>query len=399
MPMVWRTLHTLEFLIKHHAVEFSASEIAHVYNLRGHGSSRFLFQIKPGMTHLILKTTQNDSNWKNSIFFVRRDSIPEGDKLSIKWIVKGRILPSSKFDILAPPTPGTAKKVAALFGFEPIERTFRFKAPLLEVEPDISFSESTMSGLRKSSSKFSLDDIDSMVSKGKVVKKEAEAVPAPVSKLSAPNPDTSTVKPSSSKKRNIQDPVDLNIRNCTDFFDAHKKLHNFNHLLVKEMELCIEKLADSQKNKAAKGKRLLDVTKELHQIKAELQEAYLQHVRDIDASNEQAYAWDVEGWKRLVVELTLEKDAGKVVAKDQVQGSVMVVEEHEAASAGKMVDQGNEVAFDYPAMIVLEIECVCRNLRYAGYLNVGEMANLCLVLGSLEILLARHEFLVKVGVI
>ncbi|KAI3732509.1 hypothetical protein L1987_63714 [Smallanthus sonchifolius] len=290
---------------------------------------------------------------------------------------------SPKFDTLAPPTPDTAKKVAAFFSFEPIERTIRFKAPLLKVNSEASFSESTMSGLRKSSSKFALNDIDSMVSKGKVVKKEAKAVPTLVAKQSAPKTDTSTIKASSSKKRKIQDPVDLNIRDCTDFFDSHEKLHNFNHLaldkvigfhehLVKEMELCKHKLTDSQKNEAAKGKKVLDVTKELHQIKAELQEVHLQRDRDIDESNEHAQAsaaisifqsrikmakeaedknfdrstWDVEEWKRLVAELggelISEKDAGKVVAEEEVQGLAQVAEENDIEGAGKQVDQGNE---------------------------------------------------------
>ncbi|KAI3744472.1 hypothetical protein L1987_57553 [Smallanthus sonchifolius] len=162
MPMIWQTLHTLEILIRHHAHDFSVSKLAYVYNLRSHGSSRFLFQIKSGQNHMILKTTQNDSNWKNHFFFVRRDSIPGGDKFPVKWIMK---VPS--FSELAPPTPNTARRVAFFYGLEPIERTFKLRVPLVKANSKTYPSGSEMSCIRKSNSKFALDDIDNMISIGK----------------------------------------------------------------------------------------------------------------------------------------------------------------------------------------------------------------------------------------
>ncbi|MFS7888193.1 hypothetical protein Hanom_Chr00s000001g01592071 [Helianthus anomalus] len=59
----------------------SLSELSYLYSLVTHDSSRFLFKTKPHQPLPILKTTQNNSTWKNQFFFVRRDSIPNGGSL------------------------------------------------------------------------------------------------------------------------------------------------------------------------------------------------------------------------------------------------------------------------------------------------------------------------------
>ncbi|KAI3732606.1 hypothetical protein L1987_63812 [Smallanthus sonchifolius] len=225
--------------------------------------------------------------------------------------------------------------------------------------------------------------VDGETERTKLSKKEAKPVATPAVKSIVPKPETSTAKPSSCKKRKITEPAKLSIQECNDFFDAHKKLHHFSHQaldkmvefysqLAKELDMCKQKLADSQKGEAAKGKKLLEVTKELNKTKAELQDTHLQHARDSEESNEQAKAsatisifqamikmakeaedkdfdrsaWDVEEWKRLVAELggelVSEEDARKVVAKDEVQGSAKVAEEYKAVDAGKVVDQGSD---------------------------------------------------------
>ena len=91
MPMVWRTFFTLEEIIRSQSVDFGVSELADVYNLVTHGSSRFVLKLKPDRSRLILKSTQNDPHWRHQFFFVRRDSIPEGESLPRKWVTKGRI--------------------------------------------------------------------------------------------------------------------------------------------------------------------------------------------------------------------------------------------------------------------------------------------------------------------
>lgn len=91
MPMVWRILLVIHKVNNSHSLNLGIPELAQIYNLRSHGSSRFLFQVKSGHSHLVLRATQNDPNWKGRFFFVRRDSIPNGNNLPTLWIKKGRI--------------------------------------------------------------------------------------------------------------------------------------------------------------------------------------------------------------------------------------------------------------------------------------------------------------------
>ncbi|MFS8004478.1 hypothetical protein Hanom_Chr13g01226321 [Helianthus anomalus] len=67
------------------------SELSQLYNLVSYGSHRFLLKHKSGQPHPILKTTKNDTNWRNHFFFVSRDSIPDGKDPRKRWITQGRI--------------------------------------------------------------------------------------------------------------------------------------------------------------------------------------------------------------------------------------------------------------------------------------------------------------------
>ncbi|MFS7964196.1 hypothetical protein Hanom_Chr08g00747351 [Helianthus anomalus] len=78
MPMLWRALYTIEETIKAEDLDFNLSELLYLYPLVTHDSIRFLFKAKPHELLAILKTTQNDSTWRNQFFFVRRDSISHG---------------------------------------------------------------------------------------------------------------------------------------------------------------------------------------------------------------------------------------------------------------------------------------------------------------------------------
>ncbi|MFS7939231.1 hypothetical protein Hanom_Chr05g00449241 [Helianthus anomalus] len=84
-------LHTLENIIEQEGIEIGMSELTELYNLMSYGSHRFLFKHKPGDPHPILKTTKNDTHWKNCFFFVRRDFIPDGKDLPKEWTTHGRI--------------------------------------------------------------------------------------------------------------------------------------------------------------------------------------------------------------------------------------------------------------------------------------------------------------------
>ncbi|KAJ0576460.1 hypothetical protein HanIR_Chr05g0224691 [Helianthus annuus] len=91
MPMLWRVLFTLEQIIEHEGINIGLSELSHMYNMVSHGSHRFLFKHKPQKPHPLLKVTKNDTHWRNQFFFVRRDSIPDGNFFPKKWNTQGRI--------------------------------------------------------------------------------------------------------------------------------------------------------------------------------------------------------------------------------------------------------------------------------------------------------------------
>ena len=89
--MIWRTLFTIEEIIRKEGIKFTVAELSHLYNLVTHGSSRFLLKSKPHQALPILKATQNDHSWRNQFVFVLRDSIPGGKDLPVYWVSKGRI--------------------------------------------------------------------------------------------------------------------------------------------------------------------------------------------------------------------------------------------------------------------------------------------------------------------
>ncbi|KAJ0780906.1 hypothetical protein HanPI659440_Chr06g0243111 [Helianthus annuus] len=91
-PMLWRVLYTLEQIIAKEDISLGLTELHHLYNLVSHGSHRFHFKAKPQHPHPLLKTMKNDTNWRNQFFFVRKDSIPNGNSFPKKWNLKGRIL-------------------------------------------------------------------------------------------------------------------------------------------------------------------------------------------------------------------------------------------------------------------------------------------------------------------
>ncbi|MFS7952707.1 hypothetical protein Hanom_Chr07g00610091 [Helianthus anomalus] len=65
MRMLWRVLYTLKQIISDEGLDFNLSELSHLYALVSHGSHRFLFKAKPHQPLPILKTTKNDTSWKN----------------------------------------------------------------------------------------------------------------------------------------------------------------------------------------------------------------------------------------------------------------------------------------------------------------------------------------------
>ncbi|KAF5778833.1 hypothetical protein HanXRQr2_Chr12g0552221 [Helianthus annuus] len=91
MPMIWRVLYTFERIIEHEGIDLGMAELAELYDLTTFGSHRYLLKRKAGEDHPVLKVTKNDTNWKRRFFFVRRDTIPNGEDLPKEWATHGRI--------------------------------------------------------------------------------------------------------------------------------------------------------------------------------------------------------------------------------------------------------------------------------------------------------------------
>ncbi|KAJ0804596.1 hypothetical protein HanPI659440_Chr02g0039831 [Helianthus annuus] len=163
MPILWRALFTIEEILEEEDLDFGLSELAYLYSLVTHGSSRFLFKAKFYQPLPILKTTQNDSTWKNQFFFVRRDSIPNGDSLPKNWILK-----VTNFARLAE-LPGTEESVFAFLPLDRLVRTFNFIIMDSQEEEEVYTSSSynmssAQKSANKSATKFGLDDIDNILS-------------------------------------------------------------------------------------------------------------------------------------------------------------------------------------------------------------------------------------------
>ncbi|MFS7956031.1 hypothetical protein Hanom_Chr07g00649781 [Helianthus anomalus] len=153
MPMVWRVLYTLEHIVEHEV---------------SHGSHRFLFKSKPQQPPPILKTTKNDTNWRNQFFFVRRDSIPNGSHLPKKWNIDAITLSHIQ------ESPVTKERIEAFWKLDPAIRTFPPRSKDPEEIPSTSHTMSSASKSSMSASRFSVADLQDIVSP-RSIKKELAA--------------------------------------------------------------------------------------------------------------------------------------------------------------------------------------------------------------------------------
>ena len=92
MPIIWCVLYWINQLNQSKKLYIGVEELASVYDLSTYGSSRFLFKVKSGQNHLVLKSKRNDGPWKERFFFVKRASIPDGKLWPQEWILQGRVL-------------------------------------------------------------------------------------------------------------------------------------------------------------------------------------------------------------------------------------------------------------------------------------------------------------------
>ncbi|MFS7898888.1 hypothetical protein Hanom_Chr00s033669g01771091 [Helianthus anomalus] len=85
-----RVLILLNQIKTFHVPDLCIEGIPIAYRLRSHGNSRFSL-FSTSINPFILKVTKNEYEWKRKFFFVRRDSIAEGDNLPVKWLTTCRI--------------------------------------------------------------------------------------------------------------------------------------------------------------------------------------------------------------------------------------------------------------------------------------------------------------------
>ncbi|KAJ0610796.1 hypothetical protein HanHA300_Chr01g0007861 [Helianthus annuus] len=98
MPMVWRVLTVLNQIKTFHFPDLCIEDIPIAYRLRSYGNSRFLL-FSTSNNPLILKVTKNEDEWKRKFFFVRRDSIAEGNSLPVKWLTTDPVKLPQVFDL------------------------------------------------------------------------------------------------------------------------------------------------------------------------------------------------------------------------------------------------------------------------------------------------------------
>ncbi|MFS7947912.1 hypothetical protein Hanom_Chr06g00553721 [Helianthus anomalus] len=135
MPMLWRVLYTLDQIINNEGIDLGLTELNHLYNLVSHGF-RFLFKAKLQHPHPLLKVTKNDTNWGNQLFFVRRDSIPNGNHLPKKWNLKAVSL-TTLMD-----RPATTESLAAFWALDSTVRTYHPKIKDSEEASSTSYNMS-----------------------------------------------------------------------------------------------------------------------------------------------------------------------------------------------------------------------------------------------------------------
>jgi hypothetical protein len=147
MPIIWRVLYWINQMNQNKKLNIGIGELASVYDLSTYGSSRFLFKVKPGKNHLVLKSKRNDGPWKERFFFVKRASIPDGNLWPQEWVLQGRAIvifrfsfysdtyipfsfffdSAPRFEELAPESADTEEKIRSVFALSDIERSFRLE--------------------------------------------------------------------------------------------------------------------------------------------------------------------------------------------------------------------------------------------------------------------------------
>ncbi|KAJ0530280.1 hypothetical protein HanHA89_Chr10g0387791 [Helianthus annuus] len=318
MPMIWRVLYTLERIIEQEGIDLGMAELAELYDLTTFGSCRYLLKRKAGEDHPVLKVTKNDVNWKRRFFFVRRDTIPNGQDLPKEWATHAISIAHLKL------TPAARERVLAFKKLNPEIRSFQIA---IQDSQEVSSASTTMSSAGKSvksASKFGIDELAN-------VKPSRKKTPAASPSASAPK---APVRGKGKKRKTSEDLQGFPLIR-QQFLDYFNEKFTEIETYVNHVEDQDRQIADLQQMGVLKDLKIADLEKELRATKDEAVKALISfdyEKRDItqDAKVSAAITmykiqlqmaaeaqdpsfdkgtWDVEGWKARLAELEDDDDA------------------------------------------------------------------------------------------
>ncbi|KAJ0486946.1 hypothetical protein HanHA89_Chr14g0585141 [Helianthus annuus] len=331
MPMIWRVLYTFERIIEQMGIDLGMAELAALYDLTTFGSHRYLLKRKAGEDHPVLKVTKNDTNWKRRFFFVRRDSLPNGNDLPKEWVTHGRVEDPRRITI--------SLRVLAFKKLDPEVRSFQVT---IQDSQEISSASATMSSAGKSArsvksaSKFGISDLANVTSS----KKKAPAASPSVSAPKAPIRGKGKKRKASDELQGfpllrqqfldyvnevrITAPVGYLSRKLAEIEtylgnveDQESQIADLQQMgVLKDLKIAdLEKELQATKDEAAQ--RLIDMDNEKQEITQDakvsaaiaMYKIQLQMVEEAQDPTFDKSSWDVEGWKARLADLDDEEDA------------------------------------------------------------------------------------------
>ncbi|KAF5777074.1 hypothetical protein HanXRQr2_Chr12g0531381 [Helianthus annuus] len=324
MPMIWRVLYTFERIIEQEGIDLGMAELAELYDLTTFGSHRYLLKRKAGEDHPVLKVTKNDTNWKRRFFFVRRDSLPDGNDLPKEWATHAVSIAHLKL------TPAARERVLAFKKLDPEIRSFQVT---VQDSQEVSSASATMSSAgkpaksAKSASKFGIDELANVKSsrkKASVASPSASAPKAPVRGKGKKRKTSEDLQGFPLIRQQFLDYVNEKLAEIETYLghveDQESQIADLQQMgVLKDLKIAdLEKELRATKDEAAQ--RLINMDGEKQEIiqdakvsaatamyKIQLQMAAEAQDPAFDKSS-----WDVEGWKARLAELDDEDEAEEI---------------------------------------------------------------------------------------
>ncbi|KAF5803223.1 hypothetical protein HanXRQr2_Chr06g0268811 [Helianthus annuus] len=324
MPMIWRVVYTFERIIEQEGIDLGMAELAALYDLTTFGSHRYLLKRKAGEDHPVLKVTKNDTNWKRRFFFVRRDSLPDGNDLPKEWATHAISIAHLKL------TPAARERVLAFKKLDPEIRSFQVT---VQDSQEVSSASATMSSAgkpaksAKSASKFGIDELANVKSsrkKASVASPSASAPKAPVRGKGKKRKTSEDLQGFPLIRQQFLDYVNEKLAEIETYLghvkDQESQIADLQQMgVLKDLKIAdLEKELRATKDEAAQ--RLIDMDGEKQEIiqdakvsaatamyKIQLQMAAEAQDPAFDKSS-----WDVEGWKARLAELEDEDEAEEI---------------------------------------------------------------------------------------